>query len=78
MKTRDQIDAEFARLKRRLTDLPQECHPDEVLGAFAGEAEHLVEEAPAGHVEHIQASISCMLASAGLIPGDNDGATGVA
>lgn len=73
MKTREEIDVELARLERRLQDLPQECHPDEVVEAFAGEAERLVEHAPADQVEHIHATISCMLASAGLIPGDNEG-----
>lgn len=73
MRTREQIDAELARLERRLKDLPEECHPDEVLEAFAGEAECLIEHAPADQVEHIHAMISCMLAAAGLIPGDNEG-----
>jgi hypothetical protein len=72
MKTRDQIDAELARLDRRLKDLPEECHPDEILEAFAGEAECLIEHAPPDQVEHIHATIGCMLAVAGLIPGDNE------
>lgn len=73
MKTRDDINAELARLERRLTDLPQECPPDEVLEAFAREAERLVELAPADQVERIHSTISCMLDSAGLIPGENEG-----
>lgn len=75
MKTREEIDAELARLERRLKELPQECPPDEVLEAFACEAERLVEHAPADQIEHIHATISCMLAAAGLIPGDNEGDT---
>lgn len=73
MKTKADIDAELARLERRLPELLQECEPDEALEAFAGEAERLVESAPAEHVEHVHATISCMLASAGVIPGDNGG-----
>ncbi|WP_125077030.1 hypothetical protein [Pseudoxanthomonas sp. SGT-18] len=73
MKTRAEIDAELQRLEQRLPCLVDECEPDEVLEAFACEAERLVEHAPADQVEHIHATISCMLAAAGLIPGDNEG-----
>lgn len=73
MKTREEIDAELRRLERRLRELPGEVQADEVIEAFAAEAERLVEQAPADQVEHVHATISCMLAAAGLIPGDNEG-----
>lgn len=73
MKTRAEIDAELQRLEQRLPRLVDECEPDEVLEDFAGEAECLVEQAPADYIEHVHATISCMLASAGLIPGENEG-----
>jgi hypothetical protein len=62
----------LARLERGLKDLPKECHPDEILEAFAGEAECLIEHAPADQVAHIHATIRCILAAAGLIPRDSE------
>lgn len=73
MKTRAEIDAELARLEQVLPKLIDECEPDEVLEAFAAEAETLTEQAGADDVAHIQGRIDCMLASAGLIPGENEG-----
>ena len=73
MKTRAEIDAELDRLERRLPELVQECPPDEVLEAFAAEAEPLTEQAPAEHHAHITGRINCLLASAGLISGETEG-----
>jgi len=75
MKTPEEVDAELQRLERRLPELIAECEEadGDALEAFAAEAECLVEHAPAEHLEHIHATISCMLASAGLIPGENEG-----
>lgn len=73
MKSRADIDAELTRLEQVLPKLIDECEPDEVLEAFAAEAETLTEQAGADDVAHIQGRIDCMLASAGLIPGDNEG-----
>lgn len=73
MKNRADIDAELTRLERVLPKLIDECEPDEVLEALAAEAETLTEHAGAEDAAHIHGRIDCMLASAGLIPGDNEG-----
>lgn len=73
MKTREQIDAELGRLEHRLPQLIEECGLEDALEGFAAEAECLTEQAPADQLDHIRATISCMLSAAGLIPGENEG-----
>lgn len=71
MKTKADVDAELARLETLLPSLIAELPPEDVLGAFANEAEMLTELPPAGHEAYIRDRITCMLGSAGLIPSDN-------
>lgn len=71
--TRAEIDAELARLERRLPELARECPPDEVLEAFAAEAEHLTEHRAGDEITYVREKITCMLAAQGLIPGDTEG-----
>lgn len=71
-KTRREIDAELARLERRLPELVRECPPDEVLEAFAAEAEQLTEQDAGDDIAYVREKITCMLAAQGLIPGDTE------
>jgi hypothetical protein len=73
MKTKAEVDAELDRLERIIPELIAQYEPGEVLEAFAGEAEQLTELPPIGHEAYIRDRISCMLASAGLIPGETEG-----
>lgn len=73
MKTRAEIDAELARLEQLLPNLVSDCDPDEVLEAFAAEADALIEHVPAEQASYVSGKIDCLLASAGLIPGENEG-----
>lgn len=72
MKTKAEIDAELDRLERRIPELIRDYPPEEVLEAFAAEAESLREQ-PGEFATYVAGRIDCMLASAGLIPGDNEG-----
>ena len=70
MKTQAEVDAELDRLERLIPDLVRDYPADEVLAAFAGEAERLQETAPLGLEAHVFGRINSMLLKAGLIPGD--------
>jgi hypothetical protein len=73
MKTRAEIDVELARLARVLPKLIDECEPDDVLEAFAAESEIMTEVAGPDDAAYVQDRIQCLLLSAGLIPGVNEG-----
>jgi hypothetical protein len=73
MKTKTEVDAELERLERLIPELVRDCRPDCVLEAFAAEAETLEHSKPAELASYVDGRIDCMLASAGLIPGDNEG-----
>lgn len=68
-KSRAEIDSELTRLECRLPELLRECLPDEVLEAFAAEAECLVEHAPEDQVDYVHDTICRLLRSAGLVSG---------
>lgn len=67
-----ETEAELRRLEAMIPKLVAELPADEVLEAFAAEAETLTEQA-GDEAPQIQGRIDCMLASAGLIPGENEG-----
>lgn len=71
MKTRAEIDAELSRLENVIPRLVAELPAEEVLEAFAGEAEVLREDG--SDPAYVSSRIDCMLSSAGLIPGENEG-----
>lgn len=73
MKTRAEVDAELARLEALIPQLVEQYPADEVGEAFAAEAETLREQPPAELAAYVDGRLDCMLASAGLIPGDNEG-----
>jgi len=73
MKTHAEIDAELTMLEQVLPKLIDECEPDEVLKAFAVEAEALAEQADEKDSARIHDRIQCLLSSAGLIPGETEG-----
>jgi hypothetical protein len=73
MKTRAELDAELEALEVRLGTLVAELDESDVFDAFAGEAEAIEEAAGPEDAEHVRARLDCMLASQGLIPGDNEG-----
>ena len=73
MKTKAEIDAELTRLETLLPGLIAELEADEVLEAFAAEAETLTREAPEEQQAYVTWRINCLLASAGLVPGETEG-----
>jgi hypothetical protein len=73
MKSKADIDAELGRLEVLLPGLVAALPAEEVLKAFAAEAEPLNSHAPAEHEAYIARRINCMLASAGLVPGETEG-----
>ena len=73
MKSRADIDAELARLEQRLPELVARHEPRDVLQAFATEAEPLTRALPAEHEAYANSRLNCMLAAAGLIPGETEG-----
>ncbi|KAF1686162.1 hypothetical protein B1992_09525 [Pseudoxanthomonas broegbernensis] len=73
MKTRADIHAELERLERRLPRLMAELAADKVLEAFAAEAETLTRRLPAEHEAYVNRQLNCMLAAAGLVPGETEG-----
>lgn len=72
-RTRESIDAELRRLQDRIPQLVEECDPDDVLEAFAAEAARLTHHVTAEHDAYVDDRITCMLAAAGLIPGETEG-----
>lgn len=76
--TRAQIEQELQRLEAAIPGLIAQYAPEDVLEAFAGEAEKLENETPAEDRGYVNARISCMLAAAGLIPGDLEDGQGCA
>ncbi|WP_374012076.1 hypothetical protein [Pseudoxanthomonas koreensis] len=73
METRADIDAALECLQRRLPELMAELERDKVLEAFAAEAEPLTRAPPAEHEAYIHRRLNCMLADAGLAPGESEG-----
>ena len=73
LKTRTALDADLDALQARIPALIAENEPDSVLEAFAGEAEAIEEATGPEDREHVSGRIQCMLSSAGLIPGENEG-----
>ena len=74
MNSRADIDAELARLEKRLPELiAQHADGEDVLRAFSAEAESLTRNLPAEHEAYANGRLNCMLASAGLIPGETEG-----
>ncbi|AKC87016.1 hypothetical protein [Pseudoxanthomonas suwonensis] len=73
MKTPADIDAELARLERRLPELIARHDGPDVLEAFAAEAEPLTRDVPAEHEAYVNSRLNCMLAAAGLVPGEPEG-----
>lgn len=65
---RIEIDSELGRLERLLPRLVAELPPQEVLTAFAAEADSLSRVAAPEDVAHIRQRISEMLSAGGLIP----------
>ncbi|HET6397528.1 MAG TPA: hypothetical protein VFF91_11880 [Pseudoxanthomonas sp.] len=73
MKTRNEIDAELARLEKHLPGLVQQYVPEQALDTFAREARTLTADPPPEHEAYIHRRINCMLASAGLTAGEAEG-----
>ncbi|MBO9716162.1 MAG: hypothetical protein J7507_04975 [Pseudoxanthomonas sp.] len=73
MQDKTDIDAELGRLESLLPGLVAELPTEDVLKAFAAEAESLNAHAPAEHEAYIARRINCMLAAAGLVPGETEG-----
>jgi hypothetical protein len=72
-KPRAVLDSELDALELRLATFISELDESEVFDAFAGEAEVIEEAAGPEDAEHVRSRLDCMLASQGLIPGDNEG-----
>lgn len=72
-KSRSALDADLAALEARLATFIAELDESDVFDAFAGEAEMIEDAAGPEDAEHVRARLDCMLASQGLIPGDNEG-----
>lgn len=72
--TREKIDAELAKLEERapkiLADNPEDEH---FWPAWAGAADCISDNAGPDDYDHVQARISCILGSLGMIPSDNEG-----
>jgi len=73
MKTEAEINAELERLEKRIPELVASLPPAQVLDTFAAEAESLTAEPPAEFEAYINRRINCMLAAAGLVPGEPEG-----
>ena len=73
MHTRPDIDAELERLQQRLPMLVEQLPADQVLAAFAREAGPLTESVPEEHRAYVTGRLNCMLAAAGLVPGETEG-----
>jgi hypothetical protein len=73
MKTKAEIDVELARLETLLPGLVARLEANQALEAFAAEAEALTGEAPEEHQAYVTWRINCMLAAAGLVPGETEG-----
>lgn len=71
MNAKADIDAELDRLQDRLRALLAERPRDEVLDAFAREAQPLIERSSAEHAAYIQDRIHDMLVDAGAIEDDS-------
>ncbi len=67
------IDTELDRLERRLHELLAGLDADKVMEIFAAEHAAVSRAAPAGQAGHIDGRVNCMLAAAGLIPGETEG-----
>lgn len=72
--TREKIDDELAKLEQRAPVILA-GNPDDgdFWSAWAGEADSIVDNAGADDYDHVQARISCILGSLGVIPSDNEG-----
>jgi hypothetical protein len=73
MKSQAQIDAELERLEKRIPELVASLSPAQVLDAFAAEPESLTVDPPPEQEAYINGRLNCMLAAAGLVPGDPEG-----
>ncbi|WP_372018113.1 hypothetical protein [Pseudoxanthomonas sp. 10H] len=73
MDRKSDIDAELGRLETLLPGLVAELPAEDVLKAFAREAERLNARVPAEHEAYVARRINCLLASAGLVPGETEG-----
>lgn len=71
--TRTELEAALDALAKRIPELVTEYCPENVLEAFACEAHEVEERAAVEDRQYRDSRINCMLASAGLIPGDNEG-----
>lgn len=67
------IDAELDRLEQRLQSLLGDQDHARVLARFAEETAPLNADPPAEHAAYISRRIDCMLAAAGLVPGEPEG-----
>lgn len=75
MAPRNDIEAELARLQRRLTALLAEHgnRKAEVLEAFSAEAAPLTGQVPAEQAAFVNKRLNCMLAAAGLVAAEAEG-----
>lgn len=73
MRSKADIDAELARLEALLPELVARMPAEDVLKAFAAEAETLSSHTPAELEAYVARRINCTLASAGLVPGETEG-----
>jgi len=73
MKSQSDIDTELGRLGTLLPGLIAELPADKVLEAFAEEARTLTEQVPDEQRAYVTHRINCLLAAAGLIPGETEG-----
>jgi len=64
------LDRQLDELEASLPALIAETRPEDVMEAFAGIADQILEHASAEDCRHVDARISCMLHQAGLVPGD--------
>jgi hypothetical protein len=46
--------------------------PEDLMEAFAGEADPIRDEAAAEDLPHVDSRLQCMLRDAGLVPGDDE------
>ena len=73
---RPELDAALDALEQRLPGIIEKTRPEDVMEAFAGEADPIREAAGPEDAEHVNDRLQCMLRDAGLIPGDEEPCSG--
>jgi hypothetical protein len=70
--SRDQLDARIDALAKEMERLTTEQPDSDLIGAFAGIAEEIEEDAGPEDSGHVWSRLQCILRDNGLIPGDDE------